>query len=1450
MDLLPSERDSFEQLAESFLARFRAGERPSLSDYAARHPDLADQIHELFPLLVEMEGHRPGPNAEGATSLGARAAPAPQRLDDYLILREIGRGGMGVVYEAEQLSLGRRVALKLLPEQMLASAKNRQRFEREARAAAKLHHTNIVPVFAIGEHEGRPYYVMQFIQGHGLDEVIEELLKLQSVQSHGGGKGVRTLVPEHSEAPFAKKCSGPISAELSAADMARSLLTSGLPSTGVQPAAEQPARVQGDIAAAVTIAAPPEPAMPGPGAAAVAPTNPDVGRIGNPSYDKAAPAPPITPTSARLSDIFIRSPADGSGPDQAAPSTTARRSTYWQCVARIGLQVAEALDYAHKHGILHRDIKPSNLLLDTQETVWVTDFGLAKVEDKQNLTHTGDLLGTLRYMPPEALDGKSDKRSDVYGLGLTLYEMFAMRPAFGERERHRLIKEITCVEPARLGRVNPAIPRDLATIIHKAIEREPNHRYATAGDLATDLRRFLDDAPILARRIGAAERLYRWCRRNRAVAALAGTVFMLITTLAIVSTIGAIWLGNALDLSKRANADANAKLWDSLVSQARASRMTRQAGQRLDSLRAVRKALELPVPLGRSKDELRTEAIAALLLPDIEIAREIPEGFPNGTLALAVDPAFERYARVDKDGNVSIRRVADDRLLWMLPGDGRSSRERGIQFSPDGRFLYQTCTTQGTNQRTQSWLWKLNAPEPVKLPLPGSGSIRCCFEPNGDRCALAYPDQTIRIVDLATLKAIKITSRYSFAEYVALAWCPRRPLLAVGSTNSENCQLIDVNTGVVCGELRIPNKVTWIDWHPDGEILAVASDELRIHLLNSRSGRDVVPPLEGHLNYGTVCRFSHSGDWLASNDWSGMLRVWDTRTGQQILTQGGSSEFLQFSHDDRLLGPIPSGTKVRLMRSFQCKALRTIRSAAGHNSWRGGMPIWSDGDRFWLAVTSQGQRDMPLIDVTRGREVARIDLPYIGLLRFDPDEHALWTSGRDGLLRWPIHERGTGTISRNGPQGAQKRFPSPSREIRVGPPEHLSDRNKTWVRWGASADGSVVAIPNRDGASVWHRPSNRFVQLGKQHDVRCAAVSPDGRWVATGTHWLLESSGAKVWNAASGRHVTDLPVGGSCSVDFSPTGKWLLTSGGECRLWEVGTWREGPKLGSPAENNWYAFTADEKLLALGDQAGIVRLVSPDTGREVARLTIPEADPVLPLCFTPDGRHLAALGKISKAVYLFDLAVLRNELRELDLDWDDSLSQPIPEDPIEPIQVTVDLGSLRQTAEADKLVTEAAGLEERNQHAEALAALREAIKTDPNHAMAHNNLAWLLVAGPKELRDAQTALPLARKAAELEPQTPIYWNTLGVALYRNAKFAEAITALEKSLAASRGSQDAFDLFFLAMCHHQLGQPAKAKGCYDRATTWVDNQRELRANWVEDLKAIQAEADEVLAHRNSH
>jgi len=458
------ERDDVAELTEEFLERRRAGEDLSIDAFAAEHPAVSRRIHELFPVLLLMEDLGSGRTEATGADPPLTGGKCPlERLGDYRILREIGRGGMGVVYEAEQESLGRRVALKVLPKAHLASAECLARFRREAQAAARLLHTNIVPVFGVGHQDGIHYYVMQYIAGRGLDGVLAQLCQENGEQSTDAVS---------------------------------------------QRFAEQSAATRSFVST-------PNNAESG--------TVPIVTRVPR-DWAKSRPAPLSTSTNGSK--------------DQ--------NGGYWHGVAEIGVQVAEALDYAHQQGTLHRDIKPGNLLVDTCGTVWITDFGLAKLAEQDNLTKSGDMLGTLRYMAPEQFEGRSDARSDVYSLGLTLYELLTLQPAFGETSRGHLIRQVPWQEPPRPRKINPSIPRDLETVVLKATAADWDNRYQTAGELATDLKRFLEDRPILARRTTPVEHLWRWCRRNRAISSLAATVIASLVAVAVVATVGYVQTTDAL----------------------------------------------------------------------------------------------------------------------------------------------------------------------------------------------------------------------------------------------------------------------------------------------------------------------------------------------------------------------------------------------------------------------------------------------------------------------------------------------------------------------------------------------------------------------------------------------------------------------------------------------------------------------------------------------------------------------------------------------------------------------------------------------------------------------------------------------------------------------------------------------------------------------------------------
>jgi len=470
-----SERDPFEEVAAEFTERCRRGEKPSVEEYALRHPDMAGDIRELFPMIVDVEQAKT--TGTGRPPVGpVSPQPTPQQLGDFRIIRELGRGGMGIVYEAEQESLGRRVAIKVLPSEYLSSESRRERFEREARTAARLHHTNIVQIFGVGQHDGRPYFVMQYIRGVGLDAVF------------------RCLATRHMSTRSANgQPNGPAPAGSDLIQAARELLGSR---TLASAANDDVMLAETDSAASATVRA---------------------GRT------------PVCPPVSSAGATTVRVGDGSSGSSFSGPMS------YWRNLARLFAQAADALSFAHRQGVLHRDIKPANLLLDSDGILWVTDFGLAKTEDFAELTQVGDVVGTLKYMAPEQHERRSDERSDVYGLGISLYELATLRPAFVEKDGGGL-KAILSEPLFPPRRLCPDIPRDLETIVLKAAAREPQHRYSSAAEMRDDLLRFVSDLPIQARRISAPERLLRWARRNPALATAAGLILILLVSIAAITS--------------------------------------------------------------------------------------------------------------------------------------------------------------------------------------------------------------------------------------------------------------------------------------------------------------------------------------------------------------------------------------------------------------------------------------------------------------------------------------------------------------------------------------------------------------------------------------------------------------------------------------------------------------------------------------------------------------------------------------------------------------------------------------------------------------------------------------------------------------------------------------------------------------------------------------------------
>jgi hypothetical protein len=346
-------------------------------------------------------------------SIDPSSATPRKQLGDFEILRQLGRGGMGIVYEARQVSLGRKVALKVLSGGLGLTPQAVQRFRREAEAAARLHHTNIVSVYATGEQDGTHFYAMELIDGPSLDRVIRE-----------------TRRSKH-------------------------------PAVGSPPAADEDA---------------------------------------------------VATAAYAHDDTGTRSE-----PPAWTSSSISSSGQYFDTVARLIAEVADALDYAHRQGIVHRDIKPSNLLVSQDGKLSLSDFGLARVLEQPGMTATGEMLGTPAYMSPEQIAaGRTplDHRTDTYSLGATLYELLTLQPPFVGERRDQLLAQILHKEPRRPRGLNKKVPVDLETICLKALDKDPDRRYQSADAMAEDLRRYFNRFAISARRVGVAGRVLRWSRRH------------------------------------------------------------------------------------------------------------------------------------------------------------------------------------------------------------------------------------------------------------------------------------------------------------------------------------------------------------------------------------------------------------------------------------------------------------------------------------------------------------------------------------------------------------------------------------------------------------------------------------------------------------------------------------------------------------------------------------------------------------------------------------------------------------------------------------------------------------------------------------------------------------------------------------------------------------------------
>ncbi len=1372
--------------AAELAVRIRDGQSVDWEALAREHPERAEAIRRMRPAFglmarmgssVQREAQDRDPIPDPVAGLGC--------LGDYKLLREVGRGGMGVVYEAHQISLNRRVALKVLPFAMALDSRHLQRFQIEAQAAAALNHRNIVPVFTVSTEAGVPFYAMQFIEGRSLAAVIKELRQLD---------GLEPARP------------GPACA-----------LTRSLVSGQFARAPESDGSVDRD-----------------------------------PSVDETTTSTP-------------------SGPAPVPVTSSARGRSFIRTVAAFGVQASEALEHAHQRGILHRDIKPSNLLVDPGGHLWVADFGLARIPGETNLTVTGDVMGTPRYMSPEQALGKRlllDGRTDIYSLGATLYELLTLRPPFPGDDRQEVLRLIAQEEPRPPSRLNPAIPAPLETIVLKAMAKEPARRYAGAAALRDDLERFLENRPVLARRTSPAERFRRWCRRNPLVAGLTGSIMLLLVLGTLVSSYFALRAGRKAGESeanaRRANQETLRANHAARNARVEAERAAEEAGRATEEKRRAdyrlylsemslgqqawqegltelaRQHLDAHIPKAAGDTDPRGFEwyyLERLCRPELRTFR----GHPASVRAVAFSPGRRLIASAGNDGAVRLWDVAGGREVLCL--QGHTDRAKSVAFSPDGRRI-ASASEDGTVR-----LWDIAGGTEVLVFRHHLDQVYgVAFSPDGLRIASASEDGTVRLWNAAT--GVTLFTLRGHADEVrstefrqgrsqhrdglgrvhsdragGVAFSPDGRQVAAAARDG-SVKVWDATTGAEVLTLRgHTQEVHGVTWSPTGGKLASASRDGTVKLWNIQTGREILT-LKGHSGAVWEAAWSPDGRAVGSASADRTLKIWDAVTGQELLSLRGHAAgvwSVAFSADGRCLASGSDDHTVKLWDTALDQQVLTVR---GHLAGVLSVVFSPDGRH----VASVGEdRCVRLWEVTTGREVRafRGHAAPVESVAISPDGRRIASAGWDRTIRqW---------------------------ETTTGRELPIQDGHSPWLRGVAfSPDGLRIASV-QDDLSVSLRRADTGQELtnlrGHILEITGIAFSRDGRHVAAAG----SSGSVKLWDAATGKEILTLRgrAGGANGVAFSPDGHRIATphEDGTVGLWDIATRTEILTLrGHASSVNGVDWSPDGRRIASASGDGTVKLWDTSTGQEILTLR-GHTDEVHAVAFSPDGHRIAS-ASADHTVKLWDATppnaedqVLREARSVVEFLFKNGW--PMPE-LLARIRDDLTIGDpVRQRAlvlaesHARNLVSHQAEhvvdalFAKPMLRSDVLASLRTNLSlTEPARQQALalaercsedawrlNGASWLVVRQPgSEPAAVSLAVRQAEAACRLIPMHGGLLRTLGVAQYRMGKYAESVVTLKSADRLNARAHGGFstpqDSAVRALAHRRLGQLEDARAALSR------------------------------------
>jgi serine/threonine protein kinase/WD40 repeat protein len=1195
----PDHDELLGEAVEAYLELAESGNPPDPEAFSAGYPDIAEELLEALGGLSLVRG------LVGAPGDMVRRLEAGRRLAGYRIVRELGSGGMGVVYEAVHVDLDRPVALKVLDARFTRDGNSLRRFQEEAKLAAGLHHTHIVPVFDVGHVGGLCYYAMQRIEGTGLDRVL------------------RTMRRDRSTAAGSGSLRGP----------------AGTPSLGPPGLADS---------------APGSLSWPGPG--------------------------PI-----------LGGPSRGSRADESSPCfEPLRGSAYYRWVAEAGRQAAQALAHAHRRGIIHRDVKPSNLLVDLRGTIWVTDFGLARRLSDPGLTRTDSLLGTPRYMSPEQTkSGTLDGRTDVYSLGATLYEMLTLRPPFEGRTAAELVQQIADRDPVPPRKVDPRIPRDLETIVLKALAKRPDDRFIDANELGEDLNRFLRHEPVQARRIGPVGRLWRLARRHPAVALVSTAASIAILTTVTVAYVQILQERNAarkaegkaseaLLLSERHRAELNRSMLEEKLVAAALMHSSHVPNLREQGIAKLKEAVALgPNPPMRAR--LRDEAVRFLALRDVEARSDLATG---GVSALVFGPAGERLATLSRDRQRLTfwdvaRRVPYGRPVDMGPDvedENEDSQARGRlllgpQIASTGTLTATVWPTRGGGIRVFDALGGV-----TDITLPGREVVAVYIAPSaaGPRLVtveatalgeeelpgpgmprdiqvllrdLAHPET--QIATLAEVTARNRGSRW----FPLVAVAPDHETIALAWARETNVKLHSSVDGRSRPEIETGAPVLALALGPENVLAAAGPGAVRLWQIGTKP--TAIQILLPHHSGITTMRFSPDGTLLALADMRKQdVELWDPASNLLVaaLPTIENVSDLAFDPLGRTLA-VGQVSSVSLWAVVDSTARTRVSGLPARPTTLAfgpggtlGMSFFADAPtRFWDPVrcaTTAHERD----------DLRAATLASDGRTWFAATNNALSRFQATGETDSPALTELPATESRPGRM-------SRAQAISLTPDGRTAAvaRGNDVFLWRTEDPSRLVPI---DPSFAQGRQGPRGPAMMRPFWLNLA-LAPSGRRLFLTRFPTKEF---QAWDLSGpGGHATRLDWSTPhevVSLAVSPQGSTLVLAdpSGILHLLDPATGAERGRLATTAEDGTdvqsLAFSPDGRILAVGTHQGIVHLwgISPrgDTLKSLVRLP-GHRGAVVCLSFDVTGSRLASGGD-DKAIDVWDLARLQRELHRIGLEW--------------------------------------------------------------------------------------------------------------------------------------------------------------------------------------------------------